>query len=356
MMVEPPPGHKRVAEYFKRGFFLITLPAFHVRRNTPKFIALLTSEPVAGLSYSLLVSAHFHSVPIYPLPGPPPSLPAIVEAIQNNNDMTWGIFPPVAIDDLGKNPELLDIVSDRLEYIFYTGGSVPKKTGDLVASRLEVYQVLGSSECGSFPLLKTPEHTTSSENWEYVQIDPCAGAEFQYRFGDLYELVIIRHKNDAVDLERFQPVFCHFDIPYYETRDLFRKHPGHDNLWTHVSRIDHVIVFMNGEKTIPVSFEHEVAMHPEVRSVLVVGQQRFEASLLVELTSTNSLSPQKEREFIDRIWPIVKDANTRCPRHACVSKSKIMIVEPAIPMARAGKGTVQRQATITLYQEKIDRL
>lgn len=97
-----------------------------------------------------------------------------------------------------------------------------------------------------------------------------------------------------------------------------------------------------------------MASHPEVRSALVVGQGRFEASLLVEPAETTYLYPQQQKGLIQRVWNVVQSANRKCPAHARVSKSKILLTDPDMPMQRAGKGTVMRQATLIAYRKKLD--
>lgn len=53
---------------------------------------------------------------------------------------------------------------------------------------------------------------------------------------------------------------------------------------------------------------------------------------------------------------MVKKANEVTSAHARVPRNKILCVDAAKPMARAGKGTVQRAATLALYAEEIDQL
>lgn len=308
-------------------------------------------KQVAGIGFSLVVPAFHGGVPVYPLPTAPPTIQGIIEAI-NNVELEWAFLPPVFVDELGKDPTLLKTVASRLKYVYFTGGSVPKASGDVVAKSLGIYQVLGSSECATFPLLRSEEDGTS-DDWNYVQIHPEINAEFQHRFDDLYELVVRKRE----DPQHYQPVFKHFpDLEEYETRDLFSPHPTKSDLWTHQSRIDDVIVFLNGEKTNPISFEQEVGRHPEVRAALVGGQQRFEACLLVELNDPKFLSDEEKQQAIDRIWPTVEKANVSCPSHARLSRSRILLADSTMPFPRAGKGTVQRQATMKLYANALDRL
>lgn len=253
---------------------------------------------------------------------------------------------------MAKDPGLLEKIASQLKYIFFTGGSVPKASGDVVAQRIPIWQVLGSSECGSLPLLHADTEYKNTEEWRYIRLNPLLKSEMRHRMDDLHELVMIR--NPETD---FQPVFALFpEMTEYETRDLFKEHPTKRGLWSYQSRIDDVIVFSNGEKTNPVSFENEVISHPEVKSALVIGAQRFEAALLIELANDTQLSENEKTEVIERIWPFVDSANKTAPAHAHVSKAKILLVDPTMPMLRAGKGTVQRNATLSLYAEIIDNI
>jgi acyl-coenzyme A synthetase/AMP-(fatty) acid ligase len=259
---------------------------------------------------------------------------------------------PVTLEDLGKDPASLELVSKKLRHLYFAGGSVPQAAGNLVASKIPVYQTTGSTEASLLTQIRSWDND-NKENWSYIQIHPAINAEFRHHHGDLYEMAIVRSSEN----EEYQPVFLHFpNQKEYETRDLLSSHPSLPGLWRYRGRKDDIIVFLNGEKTNPVSFEQDVSRHPEVRSAIVAGAQRFEACLLVELLKAEPLSADERAQVIERIWPTVQKANSQCPAHARVSKSSILITDPSKPMARAAKGTVQRAATLILYSEEIDTL
>lgn len=153
-------------------------------------------------------------------------------------------------------------MTSKLQYLFYTGGSLPQLPGEIVSSRIPIISGLGSSECSAFPQLIhiTPDGEQFTETWKYVYIHLAAGAEFRHRLDDQYEMVIVK----SATHHEAQPVFAVFpELTEYETRDLFTPHPTLPNLWRHRGRRDDIVVFINGEKTNPVSFE-EVSKHPEV--------------------------------------------------------------------------------------------
>lgn len=144
----------------------------------------------------------------------------------------------------------------------------------------------------------------------------------------------------------------------YRTKDLFQPHPSVTDAWCWRARADDIIVFLNGEKTNPVSMEHHiVAQNPGVVSgALVIGTQRFQAALLIEPTVVGHepLDTTQQAELIESIWPSIQEANKEAPAHARVEKALVLILPG--PLLRAGKGTIQRAASITQYRSDIDAL
>ncbi|KAH8433484.1 uncharacterized protein LDX57_011118 [Aspergillus melleus] len=330
-----PDGMTRIDQYFLQGEWFSFLPAFHI----------------AGIGFGMVLAIYSRSVPVLPLPGRPPSTDAFLEAVKYGK-FDWAFLVPVILDDLSKDPAALDLVASKLQYLFYTGGALPSTVGKIVSSKVPVFSGLGSSEFAALPQLRIAD-SSFTETWQYLYIHPTAQPEFRQRMDDLHELVLVRSTQNP----EAQPVFAMFtDLDEYETRDLFSPHPTLPNLWRHRGRRDDIVVFLNGEKTNPVTFEQQVSRYPDVRSALVAGNQRFEACLLIEPATTEALGDAAKAELIEAIWPAVEEANAQCPAHARVSRSKILVLDAAKPMLRAGKGTVQRAGTIQLYQDEINAL
>ncbi|KAI9043969.1 putative NRPS-like enzyme [Aspergillus affinis] len=301
----------RIDQHFLQGEWFPFLPAFHI----------------AGIGFGLVLAMYSKSVPVLPLPGRPPSTDAFLEAVK------YGTF--------------------NWASSFLLSSMISAKTP------LPSISSLASSRTSSTPAV--PSHQpplriadpSFTETWQYLYIHPTAQPEFRQRMDDLHELVLVRSTQNP----EAQPVFAMFPgLDEYETRDLFSPHPTLPNLWRHRGRRDDIIVFLNDEKTNPVTFEQQVSRHPDVRSALVAGNQRLEACLLIEPATMEALSDAAKADLIEAVWSAVEEANAQCPAHARVSKSKILVLDAAKPMLRAGKGTVQRAGTIQLYQDEIDAL
>lgn len=271
------------------------------------------------------------------------------------------VLVPSVVAELAQNPELLSYCASHLELILYIGGDLPQATGDLVAAKIPLRCWWGASECG-IPHQLVPDDlrtSTTSGDWRYIQFHPSVGAVFDPVTDDTYELVL-RH-DDALPQTCFS-IRGQEQLAEYRTKDLFTRHPTVENAWCWRARSDDIIVFLNGEKTNPVSMEqHIVARNPELDGAIVVGAQRFQAALLIDPAAVSAsteepLSTSQQAALIEKIWPSVQDANNVAPAHARVEKSLILITTPDRPFIRAGKGTIQRGASLAQYSTEIDAL
>lgn len=265
------------------------------------------------------------------------------------------VLVPSVVAELAQNPELLDCCASHLELILYIGGDLPQAIGDVVARRIQLRCWWGASECGIPHQLIPPG--LAMADWRYIRFHPSVGATFDAITQDMYELVIRR--DDALP----QPCFSirgHEQLKEYRTKDLFARHPIVQDAWCWRARADDIIVFLNGEKTNPVSMEqHVVAANLELSGVLVVGSQRFQAALLVEpapSTFSATVNTSQEAELIDKIWPSIQEANQLAPAHARIEKAFVLVTSPDRPFIRAGKGTIQRGASLAQYATEIDAL
>ena len=263
---------------------------------------------------------------------------------------------PSIVQELSQNPGLLDYCSKNLEAIIYCGGDLPESIGSIVASKIKLFNQFGATELGLTAQVLS-DHNREPGDWKYAQFHPDIGIQLRELTDGIHELYAIRDPK----IEGQQPTFTIFpDAQEYASRDLFVRHPSKPNLWSWRARADDIIVFLNGEKTNPISMEqHIVSRTPEIAAALVVGAQRFQAALLIEpakIQKDNYLSPAERAAFIEGVWPIIEEANKDAPTHARIVKSHVLMTHPQKPMLRAGKGTVQRSGTLRIYADDIESL
>ncbi|KAI4127592.1 MAG: hypothetical protein LQ338_003135 [Usnochroma carphineum] len=292
---------------------------------------------------------------IVPVSGAIPSGEGLVAGLEKT-EADVAIIVPSIMQDLGQSPDTLEYCAQHLNAILYCGGDLPQSIGDVVASKIKLFNQFGATELGLTPVLLSSQERDPGD-WQYVQFHPDLGLEMRHVADDTFELYAVRDSR----LESTQPTFTIFrDAQEYASRDLFVRHPSPSkkSLWKWKARADDIIVFLNGEKTNPISMEqHIVSSNPDVAATLVIGAQRFQAALLVELIIDKTELTSAERAvFLERLWPTVCEANRDAPSHARITKSHILFTSPQKPMMRAGKGTVQRAGTLEAYQDEIDAL
>lgn len=278
----------------------------------------------------------------------------LVEALEQT-PADIALLVPSVVAELAQNPDLLRYCAQHLELIVYIGGDLPQQVGDVVAAEMPLRCQFGASEFGMPPQL-IPAELDPRKDWKYIRFHPCVGAVLDKVGDNLYELVIQRKES----LANTQPTFTirgKEDLAEYRTRDLFAPHPTVPDAWTWQARADDIVVFLNGEKTNPISMEHHVvAQNPGVISgALVIGTHRFQAALLLEPVIPAHTTAE-QAELIERVWPSIDEANRAAPAHARVEKPLVFVTAPGRPLVRAGKGTLQRGASVALYEAEIEAL
>ncbi|KAL8732909.1 MAG: hypothetical protein Q9166_002510 [cf. Caloplaca sp. 2 TL-2023] len=325
-----PEGTMPVGQVYKDDLMFSGMPMFHA----------------AGLVVNVFSPVYSRHRIILPPPGPFLSADNAISLIKSSQ-ATAAVLPPSTLDDISRRPDLLETLR-TLSFVATGGGILTSVAGEAITARTKMLNVLGTTESGAFS-----QRVVDQEDWAYINFCPSAGIKFEHYSDDEYELVVYRDAN----LERYQPCFEIFpNLQTLSSHDLFAKHPTKPDLWLYRGRSDDIISFLNGEKTNPTSMEGLISSLPEVKSALVFGQGRLEAALLIEPSRPVHLSTDEKAKFIENIWPTIEKANNDAPAYARVSKSHILFTTPKKPMSRAGKGTVQRKATIASYSAEIDAL
>ncbi|KAJ8108999.1 hypothetical protein ONZ43_g6259 [Nemania bipapillata] len=334
-----PEGVGSVDQAIKGKRVMVTLPPFHG----------------AGVTQYLFNAIPFGNISIAPAAVGIVTAQGLVEALKQT-PADVALLVPSVVAELAQSPELLEECARYLELILYIGGDLPQALGDKVADKIPLRCLWGASEVGIPQQLMPSEF--GPQDWRYIRFHPDIGAVYDEVSDGIYELVIRR--NEAIaDTQALFTVRGQDKLEEeYRTKDLFVRHPKVPDAWRWTARADDIIVFLNGEKTNPVSMEqHIVAHNPVLSGALVIGAQRFQPALLIEpVASSYPTSTADEAALIERIWPSVEEANKVAPAHARIEKSLILITPSDRPFIRSGKGTVQRAGSIAQYTAEIEKL
>lgn len=307
------------------------------------FVGLLPFHS-AAIFMQLAIACFFDFIPVLaPLV---PLTADVVEVIHEMGGVVGSCLAASIIEDIVNTPAYFERLS-KLEFLMFGGSQLSKVAGDEVIKKTSLISNIGSTET-----MMLPTEPAEKEDWQYYGFSPCLGAEFRHHWEDLYEMVIVRNK----EFESCQAIFKTFpDLQEYPMKDVYSRHPTKPGLWLYRGRADDLIVFSNGEKINPVTMEGIVSLHRDVNAAVVVGQGRFQSSLLVE-AKLPPKSPEEHECLLKTLWPTIQRANEGCPAHGKISRDFVLFTNSEKPLPRAGKGTVQKKMAEKLYQSELDAL
>jgi acyl-coenzyme A synthetase/AMP-(fatty) acid ligase len=323
--------------YFRGTRLLVMMPPFHA----------------ANIFCTSFLGPACGTIIILPPANLPPTIESFIGAV-TSTQVDTAFTPPHLISFLAANKDHLNTVSKNLTAIMSGGGKIVQAHGDLVASRLKLITFYGATEVGSIPdrMLATNGHNS----WHYMNPHPAAGWEFRFHKETedqvLYEAHIVR----SSDPEFEQPVFkIYRDQSEYATRDLFVKHPTIPDMWKWCGRIDDTISLGTGANVCPITMENGMSKGPDLQGVLMVGNGCTRPVLIIDPRVPCPTTEAKEG-LVDKLWDRIAALNIHYYEDHRVLRSQVIVTDPAKPMVRSLKGSIQRSATVDAYVDEIDEL
>ncbi|KAI1735225.1 acetyl-CoA synthetase-like protein [Xylaria scruposa] len=323
----PPLGHKPTFVNYVQGKRLfLALPMFHA----------------ASLNWTVGL-ALFAGVTCV-LPPPSPLTADLASQILQYSHSHSAIMAPSLVVDCYNNDTNCMRMLQNLKCVAYVGGMLPEQIGNVLCQRIRLTTLMGSCETALLPI----QMLDDPQDWEYISLSPCLGYTFRDDRDGLGNLTIVRQTK----YELHQGVFSTFpEKDEHAMGDLFEPHPFKPDLWRFRTRADDIISFTTAEKLNPSTMESTIQANPLVKSAVIGGQGQFQASLLLEPREYPK-NAAEEQSFFDQVWPSIIQANRDCPAHGRIMKGFVMLTDPAKPLPRASKDTVQRHAVFKLYEEE----
>ncbi|KAI6102822.1 putative aminoadipate reductase [Pisolithus sp. B1] len=228
---------------------------------------------------------------------------------------------PAFLEEWVSMPESVKQLCEFL-YVSYAGGPLSKKAGNaLVNAGVKLGSVYGATEVAAFTTcIRTPN---DQKEWEWVRPGPNTHIRWAPLGDGTFECQVL----------------------------VFTK--------CTVGRLDDVLVLSSGEKTVPAPMETVIGTSRQVSGVCMFGRGRSQIGVLVEPRPQYAVDVEDEKqvaEFRNLIWPVVEEANKDAPNFSRIFKEMILVTSRDKPMSRAGKGTVTKKATMSLYESEIDAL
>lgn len=138
----------------------------------------------------------------------------------------------------------------------------------------------------------------------------------------------------------------------FRTRDTWTKHPNRDGLWKYLGRLDDRITLFNGEKVLPIPFEHIVRQNEIVHDCVMFGVGKAFPGLMVFLNQSAQEIPHER--VLDILWPAIQRANEQSEQFGRVSREMVKIMPAGTVYPRTDKGTVIRAACYKQFENEIE--
>ncbi|KAG2361463.1 putative aminoadipate reductase [Suillus spraguei] len=338
-------------------------PTIYDHINIPASIrvcaASLPSFHTLGTYFQLFIPiTTLSSVSIYP----PTSLldPLATPVIPNSQNILDSVLNtksnalivvPAFVEQWALSPSAIDVLK-TLEYVAYGGGPLAPKVGNaLVNAGVKVSCGYGATEISI--LTHSLRDSVDQKFWDWVRFGPNSTIRWAPQGDDTYECQVLTTPTHQVSVENIP------DVKGYATSDVFIKHPTVEGLWKIVGRIDDVLVLSSGEKTVPAPMESTICANPYVNGAVMFGRARNQVGILIEPRAGYEIDVDDEKqlaEFRNRVWPDIEEANNGAPAFSRIFKEMILVTRSEKPMPRAAKGTVNKKATLKLYEEAINVL
>ncbi|GME44441.1 uncharacterized protein K452DRAFT_300824 [Neofusicoccum parvum] len=320
-----------------------------------KILAFMPPEWIVGLLLQLHMPVYMDLIPVLlPITAPRPLTADYVDRVHQlaPRDVDSGFYVPDLLKQLVKTPSHVAHMQ-HLSTIFFGGAALDKSAGDALAAFAVVQPVMGATEIGAMPLLAT-DPADRCEDWDWYGFDLAhySGVRMRPYADDLHEMVIER-----VPGEREVQIIFNVLPPgeqEYHTKDLFREHAAKKGRWKFAGRTDDFVKLASMTKFSAGHVEVLLDRHPLVRDTVVGGDGRKEPFVLVQLQESEG--QRAREEVLADIWPVFEEANALIAEEIRLRKEMVLFATPDRPFRKAGKGTINRRATVADYEDEIRRM
>ncbi|KAJ8068191.1 hypothetical protein OCU04_003761 [Sclerotinia nivalis] len=261
-----------------------------------------------------------------------------------NGDTYRHLLVPAIIDALCRDPSGLAPLKS-LEYVYFAGAPLGVNSGKKLAPFVKLVPCIGSTEVGGY----FHKIRNDTEDWDYIEFNTNAGAEFEPRPGNLYELVFVRKP----EFSAMQQIFLLYpDRDRFETNDLWTEHPARKGLFKIVGRTDDYIPLSHGDGLYASTVEREIERHELVQAALIGGHGQPKPVLLIE-TVPDAHVQGSHAEFMQSLLPYLEKSNALCHDSVRILPELVLLVQPEKPFVRILKGSVARIPSLSLYEQEI---
>ncbi|KAI1142954.1 L-aminoadipate-semialdehyde dehydrogenase [Hypoxylon sp. FL0543] len=252
---------------------------------------------------------------------------------------------PYSLKLLSESEHGIDLLR-RCKLVLFGGSSCPDELGNkLVDAGVYLVGHYGATEMGQ---LMTSFRDKEDKVWNYLRPFPKVAPYLRFEpIGEgLYELVVL----DGLPTK----VCSNSDDPpnSFHTRDTFEPHPTMPNAWAYRGRLDDRVTLINGEKVLPIPFEHRLRQHELVEEALIFGVGKAFPGLLI-FPSEKARGMSKE-DLLNTLEPLIAVSNEAAEKFGQISMEMVEILPVGTKYPQTDKGTIIRAAAYRAFEEVIE--
>ncbi|KUJ18954.1 putative NRPS-like enzyme [Mollisia scopiformis] len=257
----------------------------------------------------------------------------------------------------GKDGEGVKVLK-RCKLVSCSGSRTPDELGDLLVSEgIKFGTVFGATEVAM--ILTSLNRPPGDNAWNYLRPPPHIAPFILMRplpsqppslpaHEVVHECVVLDGHVGKMKSNSNDPPNS------YHTSDLFIPHPTISNAWKPIGRLDDRITLLNGEKVLPLAIEGRITQHPFVREAVVFGVDRSVPGLLL-FRGANARGLSDE-EFLDRVWLVIEDANSKAEGFSQISREMIVVLGEEVECPVTDKSSIKRAAVYRDFASVIEEV
>ncbi|TID21418.1 male sterility protein [Venturia nashicola] len=324
--------HKACLSNYSSGIdfrAFLTLPLYHNHGISTLFRAIFAGKKITMMNANL-----------------PLSEGNLVDAMESVDPESFhGV--PYALKLLSETERGVQALK-KCKLVLYGGSSCPDEVGDeLVRQGVYVVGHYGATEMGQLMTSFRPPDDTA---WNYMR--PLSSAKPYIRMIErspsIYECIVLEGLPSKVVSNSSNPPNS------YYTSDTFTPHPTIPDAWKYLGRLDDRITLINGEKVLPIPYEHHIRQSELVSEIVLFGVGRAIPGMFI-MPSEKARQLQSS-EILETLMPLVEAANSRTEAFGRISREMIEILDVDAEYPQTDKGTVIRAAFYKHFADRINQI
>jgi hypothetical protein len=197
--------------------------------------------------------------------------------------------------------------------------------------------------------LMTSFRLPEDKAWNYMRPLPSAKPYIRMveRSPNIYECLVLDGLPSKVLSNSSDPPNSFY------TSDTFTRHPTMPDAWKYLGRLDDRITLVNGEKVLPIPYEHRIRQHELVSEVVLFGVGRAIPGMFI--VPSEKARQLDSSQLLETLMPVVEVANASTEAFGRISREMIEILDIDVDYPRTDKGTIIRAAFYAKFADQIDR-